>query len=157
DYFGEFARLVERRLGSDEAPMVAMMSNGASGNINNINFRGGQPPMPPYGQIRKVAGDLADEALKVAAEIKGQDNLTLDARAETVHLGVRKPSTNEVRQAQPLLAAAKEPPLTTLPEIYARETIRMADSPSSVEATIQAIRIGDLAIVAIPCEVFVEI
>ena len=38
DYFGEFARLMPARLRTNE-DFVAMMSNGTSGDINNINFR----------------------------------------------------------------------------------------------------------------------
>ena len=45
----------------------------------------------------------------------------------------------------------------TLPEIYARESILLTRMPDTVPVTIQALRIGDLGIVAIPCEVFVEI
>lgn len=47
--------------------------------------------------------------------------------------------------------------MKTLPEIYARETVLLADYPDTVPVTIQAIRIGGLGIAAIPCEVFVEI
>ena len=39
DYFGEFSRLMPVRLGKTAASFVAMMSNGTSANINNINFR----------------------------------------------------------------------------------------------------------------------
>ena len=42
-------------------------------------------------------------------------------------------------------------------EIYARETVQMADFPDRVELILQALRLGDLALTAIPCEVFVEI
>jgi hypothetical protein len=47
--------------------------------------------------------------------------------------------------------------MTTAEEIYARETVQMAGYPDEVSIILQALRIGDLAITAIPCEVFAEI
>ena len=42
-------------------------------------------------------------------------------------------------------------------EVYAHETLFMANYPDVVELQLQVIHIGDLAIAAIPCEVFCEI
>ena len=47
--------------------------------------------------------------------------------------------------------------MTTAEEIYARETVQMANYPDEVSIILQAMRIGDLAITATPCETFVEI
>jgi hypothetical protein len=55
--------------------------------------------------------------------------------------------------ARPEGAPAKHP----RERIYAERTVRMADMPARIEIPLQAVRIGDLAIVAIPFEVFVEI
>ena len=46
DYFGEFARLMPIRLRAGEK-FVAMMSNGTSGDINNIPFTVTRPPREP--------------------------------------------------------------------------------------------------------------
>ncbi|HRQ91198.1 MAG TPA: hypothetical protein PLA50_20580, partial [Bacteroidia bacterium] len=66
DYFGAFAKAIGERLEADRAepPFVGMMSNGASGDINNIDVLGKQEQQPPYGQIRLVAGDVADEVAR---------------------------------------------------------------------------------------------
>jgi len=42
-------------------------------------------------------------------------------------------------------------------EVYARETIRFSEAEPSVQLKLQTISIGELAIVAIPCEVFAGI
>ena len=42
-------------------------------------------------------------------------------------------------------------------DVYARETLKLAEYPDTVKLKLQAIRIGELGIVAIPCEVFTEI
>lgn len=43
DYFGAFADRIQELLGADrlDPPFVGMMTNGTSGDINNVNFRGG--------------------------------------------------------------------------------------------------------------------
>ena len=47
--------------------------------------------------------------------------------------------------------------MKTPEQVYARETVLMKDYPKEVPVIIQAMRIGDVGIAAIPCEVFVEI
>src|SRR5260370_1546746 len=74
-----------------------------------------------------------------------------------VELAVRRPTDAEVTRAQAILDKAKNKVLTTMPEVYARETILMAKFPPKVTLVLQAIRIGELGIVANPCETFVEI
>ena len=70
---------------------------------------------------------------------------------------MRRPTEAEVARATGILANAKKPVLTTPAEVYARETILMAKYPAKVKAIVQAHRVGELGIVAIPCETFVEI
>jgi hypothetical protein len=73
-----------------------------------------------------------------------------------LRLGVRKPTADEVARAKEIVAQAKRP-LTSQEEIYAGETLEVAEYPSDVPVLLQAMRLGDLTITAIPCEVFVEI
>ncbi len=159
DYYGAFAAEVERRLGveTQDPPFVAIMSNGTSGDINNIRFRGPVITQPPYGQIRKVAGRLAAEAVEVHRRLVPAVEPRLAAASRTIRLRVRKPTAEEVEQARAILAAAGPPPYRTQREIYARETVQLADYPVDVPVMLQVLKIGELAICAIPCEVFVEI
>ena len=59
DYYGEYARLMPSRLRSN-GKLVAMMSNGTSGDINNTPFTVIRPPREPFEQIRIVAQKAAD-------------------------------------------------------------------------------------------------
>jgi hypothetical protein len=70
---------------------------------------------------------------------------------------VRRPTEDEVIRARRILEEAGDQPLRAAKEIYARETLFMADYPHTVSIPLQALRIGDVGIAAIPCEVFVEI
>src|SRR5205823_2403872 len=74
-----------------------------------------------------------------------------------VEFKVRKPSKEEVTRAEQILEKAKGRDLKGIEEIYARETVLIAKYPDTVKLKLQAIRIGDLGIAAIPCEVFTEI
>lgn len=159
DYYGAFCDRVQQLLNADrlDPPFVAMMTNGTSGNINNVNFRVPPTPHPPYARIHAVADDIALEAVRVARALKFQENVTLDAVATDLDLGVRQPTAAELSRAEAILKQAEGKPLKTLPEIYARESVLIAKYPKTVPVTVQALRIGGLGIVAIPCEVFVEI
>jgi hypothetical protein len=75
----------------------------------------------------------------------------------TLDLGIRKPNAEEVKYAKALLAAAKDPEKLTTNEVYAQETVNIDQWPGSVNLKLQTLRIGELGIVAIPCEVFAEI
>ena len=59
DYFGVFAGLIEKALGADK-DYVAMMSNGTSGDINNISFRVPRPRQKPMQRMNEVAQLVAD-------------------------------------------------------------------------------------------------
>jgi hypothetical protein len=159
DYYGAFADRLQQLLEADrqDPPFVAIMSNGTSGNINNIDFRGGQEKQPPFGQLRIVANDVAMEVARAARSLQYRDWVPLHAKQTEIRLGVRLPASNEVRSAYEILAQAKGSQLRTPEEVYARETALIKDYPPYVQSILQAIRIGDVEIVAIPCEVFVEV
>ncbi|WP_222852029.1 family 16 glycoside hydrolase [Cyclobacterium plantarum] len=160
DYFGIFAEKIKQMIGADhqDPPFVGMMSNGTSGDINNINFGGEAPkPMPPYAKMEIVANTIAAEAFKVYQNIEYKDWVPLAVAQKEISLGVRKPSAEELQRAEKIISDAKGPQMLTREEIYARETILINDYPERENILLQAIRLGELAITAIPCEVFVEI
>ena len=76
DYFAAFADRMQQLLQADrlDPPFVAMMSNGTSGNINNVNFRAaGGAATPPYTRIRSVANVVADAAMKALEKAEYHD------------------------------------------------------------------------------------
>ncbi|MFN3651443.1 MAG: hypothetical protein ACK47B_17850 [Armatimonadota bacterium] len=160
DYFGVFADRVQELLKADrqEPPFVAMMTNGTSGDVNNINFRGTPgPPAKPYEKMRQVAHRVAGAVHAALRNVRHQDRALLAAAQSELTLRVRKPQPEEVARAREILAKAKPGVLHERDQVYARETVLMADYPEEVPLFLQALRIGDLAITAVPCEVFVEI
>jgi len=159
DYFGIFANRIAELLKTEnqDPPFVGIMSNGTSGDINNINFREPCKKQAPYEQMTHVAHATAAVVHKAYGDLTWHDWVGLDAAVKELELGVRKPDETELVRAREIVDAAKEPVMQTLPEIYARESIQLDQYPDTVKLIVQALRIGDVSIAAIPCEVFAEI
>lgn len=159
DYFGEFAHRFARLAGATkvEPPFVGMMSNGTSGNINNVDYSLKiRPRRDPFEQIGIVAESVAQNAFKAYGQIEHRDWAPIEMREKEIELGVRLPSDEEVARAKEILAEAGPGPYRTRPHIYARETVLLSRYPKTVKVKLQAIRIGGLGIVSSPCETFVE-
>ncbi len=161
DYFGEFARLMPSRVGGD-TNFVAMMSNGTSGDINNIPFLVTRPPREPFEQIRIVAGKAADAAWLARRKIeKHATSAKLGMVQRELTLRLRRPTTEQLAEARAVLAVkgqAEQEKLPRLAEHYARNVVAAADrKEDTLSVQLQALRIGDFAICAIPFEVFAEI
>jgi len=150
DYFGRFAEHVRRLLNADDAepPFVGIMSNGTSGDIGK--------PSGGLEAIRKVGDSLARTVAAVCKRIEHHNTLSLAIRERELELGVRRPDETRLRWARQLCSKAGGKKRLTRPEVYARETIELSKFPRTVSLKLQALRIGDLGIVAIPCEVFAE-
>ncbi len=160
DYFGEFARLMPSRMRGDEA-FVAVMSNGTSGDINNIPFGVTRPPREPFEQIRLVAAKAADTAWLAHRKIeKHRSDVRLGMLQREVTLKYRRPTAEQVAEAKMIVAVKDKEAVEKLPRLaqnYARNTIAASErAEDTITVRIQAIRIGDLAVCGIPFETFVE-
>ncbi len=159
DYFGEFATRIMHRIDAENVspPFVGIMSNGTSGNINNINYGSeGYPAREPFEQIQVVAASVADAAYRAYNEIEYHTSLTLATSQREVELVVRLPTEADLDYANEVIERLGPGPYSDRFGIYARETVLLAHYPPKVKALLQAFRIGDLGIVSSPCETFVE-
>ncbi len=161
DYFGEFAKQIKQRIATEEddsrPPFVGVMSNGTSGDVNNINFRNPQPRKKPFEQIRYVAGSVADEVLQVYKKTKHRESTTLAMAQRELSLGIRKPTAEQLARAKRFLAEPDESKLPPRAKAYARFALELAKMSPTEDIVLQAIRVGDVGIASIPCEVFAEI
>jgi hypothetical protein len=149
------------RIRGDES-FVAMMSNGTSGDINNIPFGVTRPPREPFEQIRIVAQKAADTAWLAHRKIeKHQSDARLGMLQREITLKYRRPSSQDVAEAKAVLAIKDKDAIEKLPRLaqnYARSVVSASERPEDTFTVIlQAIRIGDFAVCAIPFETFVEI
>lgn len=167
DYFGVFARQLEELYAEpgQDPPFVGLLSNGASGDVNNNDYANynqpGQKRYARYEKMHEVAADVTKEVKRVEKTIRYHDWVKLGAAAETVTLKRRRPSTAQVWRAQELLKhtppEAQQDRDLSRRIIFARRALEAAVWPETAEAYVQALRIGDLGLAALPFEVFVEI
>ena len=162
DYFGEFARVMPYRVGGANPPdnFVAMMTNGASGDINNIDFDGRRPPRAPFEQVRTVATKTADAAWRAVRKIERYDEDPLIAvREREVTLKYRQSTAADVQRALKMVELPRQQreQIHSKATQYANATRAHAEPDRTENVIVQAIRIGDQAIVSMPFEVLVEI
>jgi hypothetical protein len=160
DYFGEFARVVPSRFRAG-ANFVGVMSNGTSGDINNIPFGVTRPPREPFEQIRIVAQKAADAAWFACQDVTYRQDLRLEMRERDIPLTYRRPTSGQIAEAQAMLAIHEPAAVAKLPALaqnYARSVISAAErKEETLTVKIQAIRIGDdFAVCGIPFETFAE-
>ncbi len=157
DYFGEFCRLIEQQLG---APCVGILANGPCGDVNSNDYSGKTPAVKrePYEKIKVVANDLAQEVLRVRETLTYQDWVPLKAAASDLELAMRRPTPEMIMWAEGVLAKPKDAtPMHRLEQPYAERVMSLrSQKPDTIQAVIQAFRIGDLGIASIPFEVFTE-
>lgn len=161
DYFAVFCEHLKQLLMADgpgdraAPPFVAILANGTSGDINNINFRNPRPRQQPYEQIRHVGEDVAAKVHAALATCKYQDRITLAARYREPTLAWRKPTAEQLKWARETIAAGAKSK-ADLSFIYAERVLRLADYPATTTVPVQVLRIGEVCIGTMPCEVFCE-
>ena len=152
DYFGLFARKVEQALGPADggAPFVGIMSHGTSGDIWRVD----------YGQARKqqtidaYTEALARPACEAFKRLTYRSDVPLVMRERRLTLKVRTPGPERLAWARRIVAEMKAGKKHgTYQRVYSREQLYLTETPTR-ELRLQALRIGEVGITAIPCEVY---
>ena len=156
DYFGVFAGEIRDRIAEKvgEEKMsenfVGMMSNGTSGDANCLDFL--NPNQPKY-DIYSVAKNTADAAMAVWPNIEYFDWVPLGMAEQTLTLNNRLPTAVEIQAAKDHLAALPDGPKVIIDD-YAASTVAMENHPKTSEVVVQAMRIGELGMTALPGEIY---
>jgi len=165
DYYGVYCEQLKTLIEADvpppdqsvdRAPFVAMMANGTSGDINNINFLTPRPKKQPYEQIRYVAEDVASKVYATLKTLTYGDDIKLAARYREPAIAWRHPTPEQRKWAEDTIAAGAKSP-SDLSFIYAQRTMTLDGYPETTTIPLQVFRIGDVCIGTMPCEVFCEI
>ncbi len=158
DYFGAFGRALPRMAGAD---FTAIMMNGCAGDINNIDVFRPAPEYPdPWYQINRVGDVLAAAAYKAWRGIRLSEferEVTLGAATEVFTFRRREFSDEQVEAARKRLKGDSPTNLGDREWLEAHTTISLSERPVERKSCIQAMRIGDLGLVGLPGEIFVEI
>lgn len=149
DYYGDFVRIISKRLADGDESFIAMMSHGTSGDQHWQDYANPSKPVSrlPY------ATAVADTALRAYQRIKFQDSVPLAMAECRLTIKLRQPDPEIQAWGEKTFAEMKGRDPRTRPEVYAREIVLMKDLHEA-ERKLQVIRIGELGIAALPAEVY---
>ena len=151
DYYGEFCRAFTRLVGAEKQapPFVAMMSHGTSGDLHWMDY--GKPKNSPG--LPRYAASLAELAHQACQKIEYHGRAPIRMAETKLTLGRRLPDEKRLAWAKDVLAKMGDRLPKNWPEVYAREAMYLHEEPTR-ELILQALRIGDFGITAIPNEVY---
>lgn len=159
DYFAVFAKELAGSLGVRDQypPFVGILSNGTSGDVNNIDFAHRGPRRQPFEKMREVGKKVADRVHAALDAVQYRSELTVDARSSDLRLSVRKPDEALLTYMRAVRDRDDDEQTYHVHErTYAGRIEQLAESPAAVDVPLQVVRIGSLGIAAIPFEVFTE-
>ena len=151
DFAGRLGLQLAALIGANnESPgFVGLMSQGTSGDSMWIDYSKPAESNDLEAYTRGVA-EIAAEAYK---SIMYRGDVSLAMEEATLKLNRRIPDESRLKWAQELAAQVGDRLPRGWSEVYAFEQLRLHQDPTA-ELKLQAIRIGDLGITAIPDEVF---
>ncbi|MGE3312940.1 MAG: LamG-like jellyroll fold domain-containing protein [Limisphaerales bacterium] len=156
DYFGLFAEGLATRLANDtptdKPPFVGILSHGCSGDIYRVDYRVPREKRPNP-TIAEYANGLVDLAVRALHGIEHRADVDLAMTERRMTLKYRVPDRPRLEWARRVVSEMGDRPPSTVPEVYAREQILLHERQST-EIVVQALRIGDIAIAAVPTETY---
>lgn len=160
DYFGIFSERIGSLIGAEPGfpPFVGMLSNGTSGDINNINFTKPGKRMPAYEKMAQVANLVAKRVAEAYQKVEYHTWVPLGAASEKLTLKIRKPDAEMQAYFKKVMAQPAEAPQHHRYERnYASRVQNLLEGPDEMTIMLQVLRVGDLCVAAIPFETFCEI
>jgi len=148
DYFGVFSDKIAAKIGAGDE-FVGMMSQGTSGDQMWMDY--GQPKTDIT--LDRYSERVARRAMEAYGKIQYRESVKLVMSETKITLPRRVPDAKLLEWAKPLLAGMNGAKPQNQQQVYAREQMFLHNEPAR-ELKLQAIRIGDLGIAAIPNEVF---
>jgi hypothetical protein len=151
DICGHFGIQFTQRIGAaNQHPgFVGILSQGTSGDSMWMDYS--QPARPT--DLDAYTQAIVDIAFQAYDSIHYRSDITLAMAEETLKLNRRIPDEARLKWAQDMVASVADRLPRGWSEVYAFEQLRLHEDPTA-ELKLQAIRIGDFGITAIPDEVY---
>jgi len=164
NFFGALCHSLERMGGGD---FVAVAANGCCGDAYYANPLEPAPENPyPYYQVQRVGNAVAASAYGAWQQIREfSAEVDIDVVTRMVDFRRREASATDMESARHLYESTREEDYfedgqVKMPEykewIYARELLLLAEEPVLRQTPVMGMRIGDLGIVGMPGEMFVD-
>jgi hypothetical protein len=151
DFCGRFGDALASLIGveSDSPAFVGMMSQGTSGDSMWMDYA--KPANDPGLEGYTLA--VAKVAHEAYQQIVYQPWVPLATAESRLRLARRAPDEQRLAWAKEIAAKIQDRLPQNQPEVYALEALHLHERPE-VEIVLQAVRIGDLGITALPNEVY---
>jgi hypothetical protein len=149
DYFGRFTSRLTDKIAPDDRGFVGIMSQGTSGDL----WWGDYSVPQRSREIDEFTDGLVALAVKAYRNVDHCDEVSLSMAETRLTLERRTPDNERLSWAREMLAAMGDRRPRDRPEVYAEQAVYLHENPET-EIVLQAIRIGQLGITAIPNEVY---
>ncbi len=155
----DFPHYLSAILGRVMGPqLLTVHTTGACGNINHWDIHSADPQRS-FAEARRIGTVLAGEVLKVTAfaeplKVDGVGGLIKD-----VELPLKSFTEEELAKAREIVQVPNPPGVDfVLERVWALRALEIVDRKQpTISARVQAIRVGEVALVAVPCELFYEL
>ena len=148
DYGGVFSAQLAQRLHAPPT-FVPIFSQGTSGDLHWMDYS--RPKVER--NIGEYSSGLVQHALTALTNIKYAWRGVLTMSQTTLMADWRRPDAARLAWARQQLSQMKDAKPRSQPDVYAREALMLAEKPAAA-LILQALRIGSLAVTAMPNEVF---
>ena len=152
DCFGHFCRAVAALVGAPgdgNGPFVCALAQGTSGDLMWMDY--GAPKRSIA--VQEYASAVARRAHAAIQRIDHRDDATLAMAERKLDLAYRVPDEQRLAWARPIAAGIVDDLPGNIPEVYAREALILHERQRTT-LTLQAVRIGDATIAALPNETY---
>lgn len=156
DYYGLFSEGLGKRLAPNpvagKSPFVGIMSHGCSGDIWRRDYT--RPAhWNPNLRIEDYANGLLDLAMKAYGRVHYRSDVELGMLEQRMALNYRVPDQQRLEWAQRVVTAMGDRAPKNDTEVYAREQVILHERQHTA-IVLQALRVGDIAIAALPTETY---
>ena len=151
DFAGAFSEGLAKRLKkNEEDTFVGIMSQGTSGDLwwGDYSLNKAQS-WSMHNYVNKLVELVSDQLSKH----EHKTDVPLGFAESRIELFRRTPDAGRLKWANELLEKMNENRPRNLPEVYAEQAVWISNNPVE-EVPLQVVRIGELGITAIPCEVY---
>lgn len=157
DWPGYARRAVEQLHGG-----TALFFNGATGNVNHINYQRPEQRRGFY-EARRLGTIVGAAAVEALLQIEQMEtDIAIACANRTVSVAGRQVTEGQVREAEAIMAAHQGPLLQAATDgaseaLFASEALKLAARGKFAEdVEVQVMRLGQATLLALPVELFVE-
>lgn len=150
DFAGAYSEGLANRLAKGDAGFVGIMSQGTSGDLwwGDYSLGGAQS-----WSMQEYVGELIDLTTQRLAKLEHTTEVPLGFAEARIELYRRTPDAARLKWAKGILEKMNGNRPRNRPEVYAEQAVWISENPLET-VTLQAVRVGELGMTAIPCEVY---